>query len=225
MDCFDSIDSAVSFIITEGKAKTAIAINPEKIVISIKDYNVRQHILNADIRYLDGYGTVIVARLKTSCSYPRIPGCELWENIMEEAGKFNKKVFLVGGTEDIILRTKLKLEKDFNTPVCGYHNGYFDDDDIVIRQIIASKPDIVTVAMGSPKQEVFMAKCRALGLDSFMMGVGGTYDVFTGNVKRAPMLFRRLNLEWFYRLCSQPTRYKRQINLVKFLVLALFRKL
>jgi UDP-N-acetyl-D-mannosaminouronate:lipid I N-acetyl-D-mannosaminouronosyltransferase len=225
IDCFNSIDSAVDYILDFGVSKTAIAINPEKIILSIDDHVIRQSIVDADIRFLDGYGTVYVAKQKICSDIPRIPGCELWERLMMKSVKSNKSVFLIGSTEDVITKTKEKLENDFNTLVCGHQNGFFNNDEKIIKRLLLVKPDIISVAMGSPRQEIFMSKCRQSGVTAFMMGVGGTYDVFTGNVQRAPLLFRKLRLEWFYRLCSQPTRFKRQFNLLKFLYLALLRKL
>jgi UDP-N-acetyl-D-mannosaminouronate:lipid I N-acetyl-D-mannosaminouronosyltransferase len=87
------------------------------------------------------------------------------------------------------------------------------------------QPDILTVALGSPKQEQFMSKCKARGVTAFMMGVGGTYNVFTGSVKRAPKFWCDLGLEWFYRLLLEPTRIKRQTRLLKFLWLFMAKKL
>ncbi|EBS5740003.1 lipopolysaccharide N-acetylmannosaminouronosyltransferase, partial [Salmonella enterica subsp. enterica serovar Eastbourne] len=89
--------------------------------------------------------------------------------------------------------------------------------DALFERIRDSGAKIVTVAMGSPKQEIFMRDCRKIHPDALYMGVGGTYDVFTGHVKRAPKVWQNMGLEWLYRLLSQPTRFRRQLKLLKFL--------
>jgi UDP-N-acetyl-D-mannosaminouronate:lipid I N-acetyl-D-mannosaminouronosyltransferase len=103
--------------------------------------------------------------------------------------------------------------------IVGSQDGYFKPEDrtALFERIRLSGAKIVTVAMGSPKQEILMRDCRNVYPDALYMGVGGTYDVFTGHVKRAPKVWRELGLEWLYRLLSQPTRWRRQLKLLKFL--------
>jgi len=146
---------------------------------------------------------------------------------MKKSGKLKTPVFLVGASADVIKQTKLKLETEYSVNVCGSQDGYFDQtkEQEVIDQIVKVKPLIVSVALGSPRQEIFIEKCRKVCPDTFFMGVGGTYDVYTKNVKRAPEFFIKLNLEWFYRLMSQPSRLFRQTNLLKYLYLELTRQL
>ncbi|WP_140149361.1 WecB/TagA/CpsF family glycosyltransferase, partial [Vibrio parahaemolyticus] len=109
--------------------------------------------------------------------------------------------------------------------IVGFADGYFQDDDVMIKKILSLTPDIVTVAMGSPRQEIFIQKCRDAGVDAFMMGVGGTYNVFVGAVERAPESWCKVNLEWLYRLIKEPSRIFRQVRLLKFLWLAITRKI
>ena len=110
-------------------------------------------------------------------------------------------------------------------PVVGAQDGYFKDENALIEQVRQSGAKVVTVAMGSPKQELFIEKAKKVLPEAYFMGVGGTYDVFTGNVQRAPALWCKLNLEWAYRLLSQPSRITRQWNLVEYLWLYLRGKL
>ena len=223
--CFSNIDEAVNYILTKGEGKIAVAINPEKILTALQSPEIRQIILAADIRYLDGIGTVKVAQSKLNKKLARIPGCELWQALMEEAGIQHKTVFLLGADKNVVMNTKQKLEKKYSTNIIGAQDGFFTDDDVMIAKILEYQPDILTVAMGSPRQEQFMSKCKAQGVTSFMMGVGGTYNVFTGSVKRAPKLWCDLGLEWLYRLLLEPTRIKRQLKLLKFLWLFIIKKL
>ena len=103
--------------------------------------------------------------------------------------------------------------------IVGSQDGYFKPEQrqALFERIHASGAQIVTVAMGSPKQEIFMRDCRLVHPDALYMGVGGTYDVFTGHVKRAPKIWQTLGLEWLYRLLSQPSRIKRQLRLLRYL--------
>lgn len=221
IDCFYSMDHAVQSIINNylNDANIAVAINPEKILSSISNSDTYKAVEVADIRYLDGIGTVKLAEKKLNKKLCRIPGCELWENLMIEAGKNNISVYILGADKAVVEKTVAKLN-NYNVNVVGYHDGYFLDDDQMIQEIIDTRPKILSVALGSPRQEIFMKRCRELGANFFMMGVGGTYNVFTGNVKRAPESWCKLNLEWLYRLLSEPTRLKRQLKLLKFVELA-----
>jgi len=223
--CFVNMDEAVEHILTNGSGQVAVAINPEKILAAIKSPEIREIILAADVRYLDGIGAVKVAQGKLNKKLARIPGCELWEALMREAGIKNKTVFLLGADKNVVMKTKQELEQRYNTNVIGYHDGFFNNDDLMIAEILKKQPDILTVAMGSPRQEQFMNKCKAQGVSSFMMGVGGSYNVFIGSVKRAPKLWCDLGLEWLYRLILEPTRIKRQFKLLEFMWLFFRNKL
>lgn len=224
---YTSIDCAVKDIIEnyKGKASSAVAINPEKIILSRENPDIERVLKNNEIRYADGIGVVKFLSFKTKMKVSRIPGCELWEQLMKEAGMKNIPVYLVGGKNETLSQTVKKLNFKYSTPIVGHQDGYFTDEKLLIDDILKSNARIVTVALGSPKQEIFINKCRDAGINAFFMGVGGTYDVFTGNVKRAPNVFCKLGLEWFYRLISQPTRIYRQRNLLKFLWLACLGKL
>ena len=222
IDCFDSIDQAVEKITTFhlNHSNIAIAINPEKIMLSMSNSDVYSAIEFSDIRYLDGIGTVKLAESRIGRKLNRIPGCELWERLMIKAGKAQYPVFILGSSNDVVEKTVSKLKGKYNVNIVGYHDGYFLNDDEIIKDIINSKPKILSVALGSPRQEIFMRKCKDAGADFFMMGVGGSYDVFTNNIKRAPKIWCSLNLEWFYRLLLEPKRIKRQLKLLTFIKLA-----
>ncbi|TOQ07837.1 lipopolysaccharide N-acetylmannosaminouronosyltransferase, partial [Vibrio parahaemolyticus] len=208
-----------------GKGKTAVAINPEKILAAIRSPETRDALLKADIRYLDGIGAVKVAEKKLSAKLSRVPGCELWEELMKASSKEGKSVFLLGASSEVVNKTTAKLESKYGVNIVGFSDGFFESEDDTIKYIQTLKPDILTVAMGSPKQEIFMQKCRDAGIDAFMMGVGGTYNVFVGAADRAPKAWCNLNLEWLYRLLKEPSRIFRQVRLLKFLWLAITRKI
>ena len=225
---FNSLEAAVAHVISDDGnvlAGSAIATNPEKIISAIRNQSVRDTLMTATFRYADGIGVVVTLSRKLKKRIQRIPGCELWEAIMEKCGQTNTSVFLVGASSKVLLDTQDKLQKEYRVNICGAHDGYFQDENDVIDEIVSKRPKVVTVALGSPKQEYFISKCQKRHPDAFYMGVGGSYDVYTDNVKRAPEFFRKLNLEWFYRLAAQPTRFKRQVNLLNYLFLEFFRKI
>ena len=149
----------------------------------------------------------------------RVAGADLWEALMERAGREGTPVFLLGGKPDVLEETEDKLRKQWQVNIVGSQDGYFraEDKQALFERIRASGAKIVTVAMGSPRQEILMRDCREVYANALYMGVGGTYDVFTGYVKRAPEIWQRLGLEWLYRLLSQPSRLTRQLRLLRYL--------
>lgn len=220
---FESIEDAITTeIITSTGVKpgVAIAINPEKIVTALAQPELKKIIDNASLRYPDGIGVAYVMGKKLGKKISRIPGCELWESIMTRSGSTQIPVYIMGGTNEVIGKTKEKLINS-GVNIVGYRNGYFEPDQQsqIINEIVASGAKIVSVALGSPKQELFIYQCKALMPNTFFMGVGGTYDVYIGNVKRAPYFFRKMHAEWLFRLLSQPTRLSRQIKLFKYITL------
>lgn len=224
--CFDKMESAVSTIMNHNldNATIAVAINPEKILASRTSSETKNAIEVASFRYLDGMGAVWVASKKLGQKIVRIPGCELWEQLMLAAAKTDTPVFILGAKENVLLRTVDKLKQQ-GVEVVGFQDGYFSDEELLISEIQRSGAKILSVALGSPKQELFMKKAKDAGLTCFMMGVGGTYNVFVGEVKRAPGIWCKLNLEWLYRLISEPSRLFRQVKLIKYVYLALQKKL
>lgn len=222
--CFENKSDAVDFIyenfILKSMPGSAIAVNPEKIVKSVEDENTKLILEKASFLYPDGIGVVKLLKHRFGGSISRIPGCELWELLMNKAAIEGTPVYLLGAKPEVVAQTAERLSSEFNTKIVGYRDGYFSDEIDVIDSIKSSGAKIVAIALGSPKQEFLIEKCINEGVNAFFMGVGGTFDVYTGNVDRAPEIFLKLNLEWFYRLASQPTRWRRQLNLVKFIQLA-----
>ena len=197
-------------------AGSAIAINPEKVLTAMRNADIAQVIRAADIRYADGIGVVKVMRKRLGKTVQRIPGCELWQQLMLRAAQYKVPVFIVGAKPEVNQQTADKLRGQ-QVNLVGAVDGYFTDEAALIAQIKQSGARIVSVAMGSPKQELLIQRIRVQHPECFYMGVGGTYDVFTGNVKRAPALWCKLNLEWAYRLLSQPSRIGRQLGLLRYL--------
>lgn len=219
VSAFTDMAQLLAFILHEDGtvfAGSAIAINPEKILTAMENPAILQVISQADIRYADGIGVVKVMRKRLKRRVERIPGCELWQALMLRAAEYQVPVYLVGAKPEVLAQTKAKLLAQ-GTKVVGATDGYFQDEAELIQAIQQSGARFVSVAMGSPKQELLIQRIQAQHPDCFYMGVGGTYDVFTGNVKRAPDLWCKLNLEWAYRLVLQPSRIGRQLRLFRYL--------
>ncbi|WP_166841010.1 WecB/TagA/CpsF family glycosyltransferase [Rheinheimera pleomorphica] len=219
VSAFADMTQLLKFIVKDDGsvyAGSAIAINPEKVLTAMRSADIADVIRAADIRYADGIGVVKVMRKRLNSKVQRIPGCELWQQLMLRAAQYQVPVFIVGAKPEVNLQTADKLRGQ-QVNLVGAVDGYFTDEAALIAQIKQSGARIVSVAMGSPKQELLIQRIRAQHPECFYMGVGGTYDVFTGNVKRAPALWCKLNLEWAYRLLSQPSRIGRQLGLLRYL--------
>jgi len=201
------------------KSGTLIAINAEKVLTAESQPEIHRLIDEAEYKYADGISIVRSVRKKyPQAEVSRIAGADLWEGLMERAGREGAPVFLIGGKPGVLAQTEEKLKRQWNVNIVGSQDGYFapEQREALFARIAASGAKIVTVAMGSPRQEVLMRDCKAIYPDALYMGVGGTYDVFTGNVKRAPKIWQRMGFEWLYRLITQPSRLKRNFRLLKY---------
>ena len=225
ISAYDSMEHAVDSILHQGNVVSgfAVAVNAEKIVSSYEKADVKNILESATIRYPDGAGVSLVMS-KRGCPSARIPGCDLWLELMKGSAPLSVPVFIVGAKPEVNQQTVDKLKEELNVNVVDSCDGYFKDDAELIERIKQSQAKVVTVALGSPRQENFINKCREVYPEAFYMGVGGTYDVFTDRVKRAPQWAQKYNLEWFYRLACQPTRITRQLKLVKYLSLVVTKK-
>ncbi|MBU9812556.1 lipopolysaccharide N-acetylmannosaminouronosyltransferase [Rahnella sp. C60] len=202
------------------KKGSLVAINAEKVLTVESNPEMRTLIDHAEFKYPDGISIVRAIRRKYPQSrVSRIAGADLWEGLMERAGREGTPVFLIGGKPEVLMQTEEKLRLLWNVNIVGSQNGYFvpEQREALFEKVKSSGASIVTVAMGSPKQEILMRDCRRVHPDALYMGIGGTYDVFTGHVKRAPKIWQNLGLEWLYRLILQPSRLRRQLKLLKFI--------
>lgn len=217
-----NMEHALDYLYAGGHLKqgTLVAINAEKMLTLEDNAEVRTLINAAEFKYADGISVVRSIRKKyPEADVSRVAGADLWEALMARAGAEGTPVFLIGGKPDVLAQTREKLRQQWNVNLVGTQDGYFTPEQrpALFECIRDSGAQIVTVAMGSPKQEILMRDCRLVHPDALYMGVGGTYDVFTGHVKRAPKVWQNLGLEWLYRLLSQPSRIKRQLRLLRYL--------
>lgn len=201
-----------------------VAINAEKILHATDE---TRGIINRNIGYCDGAGAMMALRQKGVREACKIPGCELWLKIVRRFYQ-EKTFYLVGGKQRVIEETVGKLKREFpGIRIVGYRNGYLREEDAeekLMEDIVEKKPDVVFVAMGSPKQELLMERIQKR-YPAIFQGLGGSFDVYTGHVLRAPRWWVEHNLEFAYRLVKEPKRIKRQIHLVRFAYWLLAKKL
>ena len=200
-----------------------VAVNAEKVT---KATDETRAIVNNNIGYADGAGVVVAMHKNGYPDAVRIAGCDLWLEIIRESVR-KKTFYLIGGRQEVIDDTVRMLRQDFEgIQIVGYRNGYLKSDEermAVIDDVVAKKPDVVFVAMGSPAQELLMSDMMKLH-PAIYQGLGGSFDVYTGRVKRAPLWWQKHNVEFLYRFLKQPQRYKREYYRLKFLVWMLLGK-
>lgn len=211
----DEVDN----IIRNKKPSFIVAINPEKIMKALKDKNLLRLLNSASIQIPDGVGVIIASRLKHGNIRKRVTGIDLMQNICKKSAEKGYKVFLLGAKPGIAERAgKILKERYKGLNIVGIRDGYFKDNEGIIENIKGVKPDILFVAMGSPRQEYWIREnMDKLGVP-LLMGIGGSLDVICGNIKRAPKWMCSLGLEWLYRLIKEPWRFRRMMVLPVFLL-------
>ncbi|WP_042350941.1 WecB/TagA/CpsF family glycosyltransferase [Bacillus massiliigorillae] len=198
---------------------TIIAVNPEKVMAAEQNEQLRELINNSTYGIPDGVGILLASKLKKGTITSRVTGVDMMDRLLEFAAKKGYRVFLYGAKEEVVSQAKAKIEEKYpEIIISGYENGYVQDPKQVVNKINEAKADLLFVAMGSPKQELWIREHMDSVSAKVFQGVGGSFDVFAGHVKRAPAFYRNLGLEWFYRLMKEPKRLKRQLALPKFLL-------
>lgn len=198
-----------------------VTANPE-IVLAANENPEFMKILNYDADYItaDGIGIVKAAKILGTPLKERVTGYDLFIWLMKLANERSLRVYLIGAKPKVIHAVQAKIAHEFtDIQLVGAENGYFKEDlEVMAYQIERAEPDLVFAALGSPRQEQLLALLRRNLLPALMMGVGGSFDVFSGIVKRAPEVWQRTHLEWFYRLLKEPSRFKRVSRLPKFML-------
>jgi len=192
-----------------------VTLNAEMVIAAQNDSNLDRIIRHSSLIIADGAGVVWALKLKGR-QVERLPGIELADATLQMAAKLGKKVSLIGGKKEVLDSLLSVVKERYPEIVLGacYH-GYFADDDAeeILSEIAQSEPHLVLVALGVPRQEFFIDKYRAKYFPkATLIGVGGSFDVWVGNVKRAPSLMRKLNLEWLWRLLKEPWRANRMAS-------------
>lgn len=218
---FDSYGQAVDWVgqrLALRQKTFCVAINPEKLHHCSKDALLAEALRDADAGICDGIGTALAAMVLHWRRVRRCTGCDLFLHLSAAAAERQWKVFLLGASEESNERAARGLrQRHPGLRIVGRRDGYFDSEEAVVRQVNESGADLLFVAMGSPRQEIFIHRNRRQIDAPFVMGVGGSFDVLSGKAKRAPALFRRTGTEFLFRLITSPGRWRRQLALPAFL--------
>lgn len=191
------------------KVSQVVTINPEMFEYAPKDNNFANIVKEAEMVIPDGVGVKIALKLNGH-NVARIPGIDFAYKLLEEAAINNIPVAIVGAKEEVISEAVKKLTEKINgLNIVYYHNGYFSNDEEIYNELNNKCPKLILVAMGSPRQEQFIYNAKKVLKPALMVGIGGSLDVWSGTVKRAPKIFQILGLEWLYRTATQPERIKR----------------
>ena len=205
--------------ISEGKRNVVFAINPLKVILAKEDINIKTVLQNADVLIPDGAGIIYSAKRKRQHIEERITGIDLMNDICKMAADTKTSIFIYGAVQENLEKAVKNLKKLYDgINIAGYINGYENDIEYVNKKIKESKAEILFVACGSPMQELYIdANKDKLNDVKLFMGVGGSVDVMSGNVKRAPEWVIKINLEWLYRIIFQPRRLSHIKKLIEFI--------
>ena len=208
----------------EEKNHKVFTPNPEIVMEAQKDKELLSILNEADLVVADGIGVVWASRFAEARIPERVAGYDLVQALFEAIKDTEYTVYFFGGGTGVVEQAKQMMKQKYeNIKIIGVQDGYFDEEKekIIIEDIKQKKPDILLVGLGVPKQEKWIAKNQSLPI-RISIGVGGSFDAMLG--KRAPDFFIRHNLEWFYRLIKQPSRWKRQLRLPLFVLKVITRR-
>jgi N-acetylglucosaminyldiphosphoundecaprenol N-acetyl-beta-D-mannosaminyltransferase len=199
---------AIDQRITNGQFTQHVVVNVAKVVQMQEDSELADAVRACDLINIDGAGIVFAGRIAGLKIPERVAGIDLFEALMRYAVKDRRSVYLLGGKPDVIRKTVLRLQHDNpGLNIAGFQHGYFwEDEEETVRQIRASGAEMLFVGISSPLKERFINRWRDDFGVVFAMGVGGTFDVVAGKVRRAPKWMQRAGLEWLFRVLQEPRR-------------------
>lgn len=190
--------------------------NPEIVWACHRRADMMEAVRGADMVLADGVGVLLGARILGRPLPERVTGYDFCRALL---GAMEGSVFLLGGQAGVAARAADVIEREYpGLRVCGWSDGFYDDEQALLARIRAAAPDFLVVCLGTPKQELFMQRHAGLPEIGLMAGLGGTMDVLVGDIPRAPAFFIRHKIEWLYRLWREPKRIKRQIRLPLYLL-------
>ena len=221
----EAVGRAMSLLEQEGP-HLVVTPNPEIVRLAQSDREFAGLIAGADLVLPDGVGILYAAKILGRPLKARVPGVDFASALMDAMAKAGKRLFLLGAKPGVAEEAARRLAGQHpGLIVCGTHDGYFQEDAPVVQAIRAARADVVFVCLGAPKQEKWAAAHGADTGARLFVGLGGSLDVFAGQVERAPEGWQKLGLEWLYRTIRQPSRLKRVAKLPLFLCSAVGARL
>lgn len=218
----------VKSFLQEDRAHTIYTPNAEIMMAAQRDPYLKKILGQADLLVADGAGVVLASRILGSDLPEKVAGFDLVKNTLLNAEKNRIKFFLFGGKPGVAEAASENILKSYpGVEIVGYRDGYFSKEEGsgIIKQVNSSDADVLLVALGAPKQEKWIHEHKDKLNVKVCIGVGGTLDVFAGKANLAPEFFRKNGLEWLYRLYKEPWRYKRMLDLPRFILLTLAARL
>lgn len=197
-----------------------VTANPEIVMHANKNSEYLSIVNSAEYVIADGYGVILGSKILGNGIPERIAGFDLMTALLAKGNDEGWSVYFLGAKEEVISKAVGKIKEQFpHLKIVGWQNGYTDVNSIEFQKDIASKkPDMIFVGLGFPAQEKWIAKSLPFFEKGLFMGVGGSFDVWAGAVKRAPEVWQNLHLEWLYRLIQQPKRWRRMAVLPLFVI-------
>lgn len=194
-----------------------VTANPEILMYAREHPDYQRVLTQADYITPDGIGVIQGAQILGTPLPERITGYDTLLELLKWGDQHHQRVFLLGAKPAVLKAVTAKVAQDYpGITIAGALDGYYTDEAAVVDQLVAAKPDMLFIATGFPKQEFFIAKYRQR-YNALWMGVGGSFDVLAGAVKRAPKFWQRHHIEWLYRLIQEPSRFKRMLVLPRYL--------
>ena len=228
---FDDVDMEEALarcetLIREKTPGYVVTPNAEMVYAAQQDENLRALLNGAALTVPDGVGVLYASRILETPVKSRVPGVELGENLAARCAKNGWRLYLLGAKPGVAEIAAQKLtEKYPGLAIAGTRDGYFQDEAPVLEQLRAASPDVVFVCTGFPRQEKFMQRAVAVLPPVLMLGLGGSLDIYSETLKRAPAFYCKIGMEWLYRLFQEPKRIGRMARLPLFLGLAAKEKL
>ena len=222
----EAVSAAYGAVCGDAPAGYAVTPNPEIVWLCRDDEALCRAVNGAFLVLPDGIGVIYGAKILGTPLKERIPGIDFITALLAKMAGAGKSVFLFGSKPGVAEAAADNLTAAYpGLVISGTCNGYFTDDGPIIEKINAASPDLLLVCLGAPKQELWMSENASRLNVRLMAGLGGSLDVFAGNVKRAPAAWQRLGLEWLYRLIKEPRRIKRMIKLPLFVLAVIIKRI
>ena len=207
--------------IADGNPHQVVTANAEIIYQANRNEKMRNVINQAQMVTADGSGVVWASKQLGRPLRQRVTGIDLVNSICEQSARKGWKLYILGSAPGVAATAAVNIRQKFpGCNIVGTHHGYFNakEEKQIVAELLQLQPDVLFVALGAPKQEYWIAEHMAQLQIPVSMGIGGSMDVLSGNVKRAPRWMQKMSLEWLYRLLIQPTRFKRVLALPKFML-------
>jgi N-acetylglucosaminyldiphosphoundecaprenol N-acetyl-beta-D-mannosaminyltransferase len=209
----ETVDRAFALADAPGTAQHVV-LNASKVVQMAKDDNLRKIVAGCALVNPDGQSVVWASHILGQPLPERVAGIDLFSAIVARASKSGHRLYFLGASEEVLDTMIGRLRQQYpNLVIAGHHNGYWKNDDEVIAAVRKAQPHFLFLAIPSPRKEYWLSTHLEALAVPFVMGVGGTFDVMAGKIRRAPLWVQRLGCEWMYRVAQEPTRmWKRYLQ-------------